>query len=286
MKDLVLRKLTLALAALVLFTAVSAADGPGDKKAKVKLPQPVQVTPAIPTPTPGTVGKLFANQWYVFESDEQLLVLSSPAGLVTVTEDVGPLKIKGRFFDGGSENETRIYKGKFIYVVEAARDGRTELLIVPSGANKAEDVIRQSLDVIAGKAPIPPPGPGPKPVPPGPDVDPNAPPPIAGEGFRVLIVYETGQNLPAAQSPILFGKTIREYLDAKTVLDADGRTHAWRIWDKDVDASGESKSWQDALARPRKSIPWILISNGTTGYEGPLPATVDEALALLKKYGG
>lgn len=129
------------------------------------------------------------------------------------------------------------------------------------------------------------------PVPPAPPVPPTPPPdpaPIPAAGLRVLIVYESAElaKLPAAQTNVLYAKSVRDYLNAKCPAGPDGKTKEWRIWDKDSDTAGESRLWQDAMRRPRKSVPWILISTGVGGYEGPLPATVDETLTLLRKYGG
>ncbi len=84
---------------------------------------------------------------------------------------------------------------------------------------------------------------------------------------------------------MIYAKSVRDYLNAKCVLGADNKTREWRMWDKDVDATAESQLWQDALKRPRKSTPWIIVSNGKTGYEGPLPEGWVDTLALLKKYG-
>ena len=127
---------------------------------------------------------------------------------------------------------------------------------------------------------VPPPGPNPPPPPPGPS-------PIPVEGFRALIIYETSElsKMPAAQSNILYAQSVRDYLNAKCVVGPDSKTREWRIWDKDVSTDAESKLWQDAMKRKRDSVPWLIISTGKGGFEGPLPANVDETLVLLKKYG-
>lgn len=136
-----------------------------------------------------------------------------------------------------------------------------------------------------------PPGPTPGPTPPGPTPGPQPPlppAPIPGEGNRVLIVYETGQVHPAAQAAIFTSGVLRDYLDAKCAKDAANPTGAYRIWDRDVDLShpSVSPSWKAAMARPRASVPWLVISNGRTGWEGPLPADVPQTLAKLKSVLG
>lgn len=146
------------------------------------------------------------------------------------------------------------------------------------------ETARATVTVGTPTPPVPPVPPAP-PVPPVPPPDPA---PIPAAGLRVLIVYESAElaKLPAAQSNVLYAKSVRDYLNSKCPAGPDGKTKEWRIWDKDVDTAGESKLWQDAMRRPRKGTPWVLISTGVGGYEGPLPATADETLALLKKYGG
>lgn len=129
-----------------------------------------------------------------------------------------------------------------------------------------------------------PPGPKP-PVPPGPD-PPIPPTPIPVGEFRALIVYETGAALPAKQQAILFDKRVRDYLNAKTPLGPDGKTREWRIYDQHVDASAESPVWKELMAKPRASVPWIVITGKESMHEGPLPGTVEAALELLKKFGG
>jgi hypothetical protein len=84
----------------------------------------------------------------------------------------------------------------------------------------------------------------------------------------------------------LFDKRVRDYLNSKCVVGPDNKTREWRIYDKDVDTSGEAKLWRDAMKRERKTIPWLVISTGKGGVERELPANVEDTLALLKQYGG
>jgi hypothetical protein len=143
---------------------------------------------------------------------------------------------------------------------------------------------RAECVVTVGTPPEPPPVP-PGPTPPGP----NPPvPPAPAAGLRVLMVYESADvsALPAAQQAVLYSKSVRDYLRAKCASEPGG-WKAFRIYDKDVDLAAESAEWKALMARPRKQVPWVVIADGPKVlYEGALPASVDEALSLLKKYGG
>lgn len=125
--------------------------------------------------------------------------------------------------------------------------------------------------------PDPPPGPGPGP----------SPAPIPFSGLRVLILEETSQRqtLPTSQVAILTSVEIREWLNTHCAKGAAGSPE-YRVFDVDADVSLQAQHWKDALKRPRTGLPWILISDGKSGYEGPLPKTIAETLDLLKKYGG
>lgn len=129
----------------------------------------------------------------------------------------------------------------------------------------------------------------PEPIPPGPDPNPPTPipvppKPIPVSGLHVLILHETGDAMPKEQATILTSKRVRDYLEAKCVSDGKGK--AYRIWDDDVSPAVAPKVFQDMLARPRASLPWIVIMTSQDSYAGPLPANVDETLKLLQKYGG
>lgn len=237
-----------------------------------------QVTPTAPQ-------RLTLDLTFVVDSDVSVLVLCSPDGLVKITKEAGPLKIRGKFIDNPTKTVTKTFAGKFIYSIEAAKSGTCEIIIVPSIDDETK-VIRRTLDVDAGEGPRPPPGPEPIPVPV--PVPSNAP--IAGDGFKVLIVYDGVAKLSAAQQSVIDGKTIRDYLKSHCVAERaatdrdDGK--AYRIWPVQEDPAGAPKVWQDAFARPHPNIPWIVISNGKTGVEQALPKTVDETLKLLKQFGG
>jgi hypothetical protein len=145
-----------------------------------------------------------------------------------------------------------------------------------------DEQVRADFEVVVGDVPPVPPGPTPPgPVPPGPG-------PVTG--MRVLVVYETADlgKMPAAQQSVLYAKPVRDYLDAHTPLGADGKTHAWRFWDANVDPKGDEKVWADLLARPHATTPWVVIADkdGKPAFEGPLPGTITDTLTLLKKYGG
>lgn len=161
-----------------------------------------------------------------------------------------------------------VYKIK-VRSVTLDKDGQTSI-----------ETARATVTIGDGKPPVPP-GPDPGPLPPDPKPD-DAP--IKAPGFRVLILFESKQNLTVGQTAVMYGKPIRDWLKASCAKDKDNPDGAFRIWDKDADASAESKPWQDALKRQRSETPWIIISNGKSGYEGPLPKDANEAFELLKKW--
>ena len=130
----------------------------------------------------------------------------------------------------------------------------------------------------------------PGPTPPDPPKPPDPPAPSVGP-LKVLMVYDGDPikraKYTAGQRAVLDSTKITTYLNAHCAKGADGKTPEWRCWPDNADARNESSVWQGVLARPRKGLPWVVISNGTpTGYEGPLPSNVDEMLRLLQQYGG
>lgn len=133
------------------------------------------------------------------------------------------------------------------------------------------------LVVVEGTRP-----PAPKPDDP-PDPKPDDPKPKPTGGLRVLIVYESADlaKVPEAQQAILYGMTVRKALN--DACEQDGTVKGWRIFDKDVDASSDTKGWADLLKRSRTSLPWVVMTRGgEVVHEGALPADQSAFLALLK----
>jgi hypothetical protein len=252
---------------LAAFSFTLEADPPPAPKVDpIRLP----VTPApapTPSPTPNAVTSLAADQLYVIDSDVVCIVLTSPAGIVSVTEDSGPVKIRGKFVDGAGKAESRSYKGKAVYTVEAVASGRVELLIIPVGG-AAGDVIRRTLDVTAGHEPPPKPTPTPDP----------APMPVALWGF--VIIEETADAVAA-----------RGALLAHPILSAlvKSKGYHWRIVDKDV-VGADGKPPADVLpclnATKDKALPQVLLidTKGNIVTQTALPNAAG-LVDLLKKWG-
>ena len=261
-------------AAALLFLVFAAATG--------EIHFPVLPVPSPAPSPPGEPQQLPEGVFYVITSDAgSFLVMPSPAGLVSLMKAQGPATLLGRFVEEPDKVQLKKIDAKNFAVITAASTGICELLVLPAGATSETQLMRRLIAVNLG--------PRPPPIPPVPPVPPPSPAPIPADGLHVLVVYETSDlsKLPAPQQQILYSTTIRAYLDSKCPLGPDGKTREWRVWDKDVSTTNESKIWQDAMRRPRQSIPWVIVSNPQKGggFEGPLPANVDDALILIKKFG-
>lgn len=286
-----------ALAAMLFFVAPLIPQT-NDQKVPPKpepwfvVPDEVKpVDPPVPPPTPRPVApsKLDADTMYVVQFSQAAFVMPVDSTVLKVTGESGPIRIRGKFYGGNGKTETRLFTGTQIFIIERAGDGKATATFVKVGAKSVADVLQKEIQT--GPVPPEPPGPDPKPpVPPTPD--PNQPAPIPEPGFRVLIRYQDTDliNYTAGQrAAIQSSKEIRDYLESHCV--AGPSANGWkeyRIYDDDVKdkMSGESTIWQNAMKRPAKSLPWLVISDGKTGYEGELPKDFDETMKLLKKYGG
>lgn len=128
---------------------------PGPAVSPVLFPQFVQPMREI---DPGVVPTIQAEQWYVVSSDTEFFLLASPAGIVNVTYESGPIRLRGTFVDSG-KLETRRIEAKFVAIVDAVDGavGRVELIAVPRALTAEADITRRLIDV--GQGPRPPPKP-------------------------------------------------------------------------------------------------------------------------------
>ena len=120
---------------------------------------------------------------------------------------------------------------------------------------------------------VDPPGPIPDPTP-----DPT-PAPIPEPGLHILFVSESSDasTLTRGQREILFSLEGRNFLNS---IAGD----KWRAFDQHVQFTDPNGVWAKALKRPRTSLPWVIISNGVTGFEGPMPNNLAEFKGMVEIY--
>ena len=184
--------LALLLPLLILLSSVVFADEP---QPKIRLP--ISTVTVLPT----SVTELKEDYWFVIEADISCLVLASRDGIVSVTAEKSPIRLRGKFADGTGKVETRSYTAKNIWIIEAVTKGEVELLIIPDGAKDASAVLRRTL-AVGGLGPIPPPKPSPEPpvpVPPKPTPDPTT---LTAKVLTVIIVEKAIERTPASAAVI------------------------------------------------------------------------------------
>lgn len=162
--------------------------------------------------------------------------------------------------------------------------GRYRVVLTGQVPSDGLDPFGESVHVVTvGNVP-PDPQPDPQPDPePTPEPDPEPTPddkaPFPADGLHVLIVYESAKvgDLTADQRAIILGTDVRGALDSAV-------PKRYRIYDQDADLQYVAPVWKDAMAVPRTSLPWVAISNGRTGYTGPLDMTAAEFRTMLEDY--
>lgn len=233
--------------------------------------------PVVPDPMPDpkppqSVASLGADELYVVQSDEDVQLLASPPGVVLVTKEQGPIRVRGKFV-GNTIVSTRTYPKKNVFIVERLKPGDVELLLVPAG--------KVERRVVGDDSPVPPPKPKPDP---DPKPDPK-PEPVTS--FRVIFVYETADPLTPAMQQVMFGEKVRTYLDGKTTAHPQGGK-GWRRYDRDVDATNERDPDLKALWQATKpqltAVPCVVVATNRKAEILPLPADEDAAVRLFDQY--
>lgn len=112
--------------------------------------------------------------------------------------------------------------------------------------------------------------------------------PTTDPKLRVLITEESDADYRAKlTSGQRLAMDATDAASLKAYVESKGGE--FRVLDKDDDATYLADPWKAIFAIAPKDdgkLPWVQICKPPTYYEGPLPASVDETLALAKKYGG
>lgn len=247
------------------------------REAQIRLPDPVVVPDKMPPPVVvDPVAKINGDEIYVVDSDTPCVVLASPVGVVSVTEESGPVRVRGRFVGGTGQVETKTFRGKQVFLVEGGiLPGKVELLIVPQGATKAADILRRTIIVSEGKGPRPPPVPDVVPV----DV-------VKASKVAAVIVYDRLNADPEIAAAVTDGK-FRDYLSAGKhtleVIDSGapvGKVRA-AVFDPFRKTAGleEGKPYM-VLMDPDSKPPMLVVS------VVPLPKNGEGIVSAIKSVTG
>jgi hypothetical protein len=231
---------------------------------------PMRGITVVPESAPVTVAEvvdtLRPEEWYIVESESELIVLSSPIGVVSVEPLTGPMVFRGRFAGGDGQVETRKFAGPYLYAVTAETTGKAELMVGVSPVVSADQFKRITLTVQGAR---PPPDPEPDPEP-----EPEPIPTVAN--VSVAIIEDTMNRSP--DTAILMNGLVAwtEFVDAG---------NDWRAYDlKTPEARGKQ-----AITDLNGPVPGIVIYEKSTRkmiHRGDLPATFTDLKALIGRLTG
>lgn len=249
-----------------------AVAGPAD----IRLPDPIIVPDKMPPPVVvDPVTRLNGDEIYVVDSDTPCIVLVSPAGVVAVSEESGPIRIRGKFVGGTGQVESKTFRGKQVFLIEGGiLPGKVEVLVIPQGATKATDIIRRTLSVNEGKGPRPPPVP---------DTPADV---VKASKVAAVIVYDRLNADPEIAAAVTDGK-FRDFLSAGKhtleVIDSGapvGKVRA-ALFDPFRKSAGleEGKPYI-VLMDPDSKPPMLVVS------VVPLPKTGEGIVSAIKSVTG
>lgn len=101
-------------------------------------------------------------------------------------------------------------------------------------------------------------------------------PPIDAPGLNVLVVRSLRDDMTSGQVSCL----------TSFVAYVESLGGKCRILPPDDDDPKLEPHWKKALARERSSRPWLIVSNGSGGFEGPYPEQCMAAEAKVAEYAG
>lgn len=209
------------------------------------------------------------DEWFILESESELICLTSPKGVLDVESLGGPMTFRGRFAGGDGKVEARKFAGPYLYAVTAAVAGKAELIVVPVGVASADQVQRVVLTVEGARPP--PPEPKPKPEP-----NPEPQPQPVAQHVSLAIIEDTMNRSP--DTAIL----MNQLAAWSTFVDAG---HDWRAYDL---KTGEPRG-KRAITDLNGPVPGIVIYDKATRrmlHKGDLPATFADLTKLIRSLTG
>jgi len=226
----------------------------------------IDATPPAPQPVePKPVTVLPEDCFFVVESNVQAIVLHSPDGLLSVTEDQGPIKLRGKFAGGTGRVETKTFSGKFVYTIEGVKAGKAELILIPSGVVSSDQIVRLMLSVNGAQ---PPPDDDKKPEP--------GPTPAPHSGKVHLDIIEDVSNRTADTSIVL-----KQVIQWAELIDA-GNSYLIR----DKDSSAAQMMAADYIGN---ALPVVIIRDKESKKPlrvMPLPKEFETLKTLVKEVAG
>jgi hypothetical protein len=111
--------------------------------------------------------------------------------------------------------------------------------------------------------------------------------PVKAVGLRVVLIHD-GLTITPSRAAVFNDLAVRRYLQSHCAIGPDGKSREWWIADcrhPSLSASDTPATLRDAMARPRAFEPWLVIRGGRLDFEGPMPPTAAETIALLKRLG-
>lgn len=226
----------------------------------------IDATPPAPQPVePKPVTVLPEDCFFVIESEVQAIILHSPDGLLNVSEDQGPIKLRGKFAGGTGRVETKTFSGKYVYTIEGVKTGKAELILIPSGVVSSDQIVRLMLSVNGAQ----PPPDDDKKIEPGP-----TPPPHSGKVH--LDIIEDVNNRTADTSIVL-----RKVVQWAELIDAG---NSYLIRDKDSSAAKMM-----AADYAGNDLPVVIIRDKESKKPlrvMPLPKEFETLQTLVKEVAG
>lgn len=259
--------------ALALLLLTSPASG------QVPPPSPTPVPAPVVKPTPVAsvkipAGPLYAGDLITFDA-------TASVGDLIDWEAISPPDITTYAIDSNGKGLAFANRNPGTYVFRLEAESVIDGKIVKS----KQRIVFTTISPTPPPVPVPPPVP-PVPVPVPPEPEP-APSPVGN--MQVILLYESAQNITAAQRSVIFSTTsVVPYLEAHCLKGTDGRA-GWRFWDKDTQVSATLPEWVDAMTKAKADptpLPKLVVFAGNVVAGSKTLTTEADALSFLQSLGG